>query len=60
MSDALIAFMFFMVIFTISLLSIHAKLDELDDDLKKVLGLESRINPRCRQKSSIWQPPVDI
>jgi hypothetical protein len=40
MSDALIAFMFFMVIFTISLLSIHAKLDELDDDIKKSLGLE--------------------
>jgi hypothetical protein len=46
MSDALIAFMFFMVIFTISLLSIHAKLDELDDDIKKSLGLESRLEKR--------------
>jgi hypothetical protein len=42
MSDAAIFLTMILIILTFSLLSIHSKLDELDDDLKKILGLESR------------------
>jgi hypothetical protein len=42
MSDTAIFLTMILVILTLSLLSLHCKLDELDDDIKKALGLESR------------------
>jgi hypothetical protein len=43
MSDAAIFLTMILVILAFSLLSLHCKLDELDDDIKKALGLESRL-----------------
>ena len=43
MSDAAIVLIFVLIVFGISVISLHCKLDELDDDIKKALGLESRL-----------------